>query len=248
MIATLLRPAGTAYRSRTAVAHNLTLVLLLGDAFYLVLHLLTEGGLLHNWNFLVTTDGGFAEHYQYTKYLLAAGCLLLLFTGSRAPARLLLGLLFLYLFADDAGRIHDRATDWLGASFSPGALGPLAEGDFLQLLFMLVVGGGFLLAIGFSLWLERDSQLRGRVGLVFAALVAFGAFAVGTDAVHAAVGESTFGRWLGLVEDTGEMVCISLAVGVVLDDFAAGSRVGEGAGPREQRKLPEATPKKHHGA
>ncbi len=184
------------------------LTLLAGDGLLIGLDLLSQ---LKDWpdpRWSIEYEGGFAERWQYLKE--ACACALLLQLAARSggvdrQAGLAWGLLFLWVLLDDALAVHES----LGHRLMPESP---AVGE---LLFMLAMGMLLLYGIlrahwragaTWSLWSRR----------LEAGLFAFAFFAVGLDLLHALVQSPLWHPVLGLIEDGGEMLSMSVLLWLVL--------------------------------
>jgi hypothetical protein len=216
---------------RPASPPTLLMLLLAADALFVILHvsqLLTP--FVQDPRFSVELDRGFAETYQYVKEYWAA--LLLLLVGLRLRTPLYVGwaLVFVYLLADDAFMLHER----LGAALAPHLPLPAALPVGHQHVGEAVVlgaVGGLALALIAVLSVAADARARRASGrlLQLAALLAF--FGVGVDLLHATVASGSWHAALGVVEDAGEMVVLSVQVSVVA---ALRDGAGDAARPDER--------------
>ena len=172
--------------------------------------------------FRLTRDRSYSEYVEYTKTLLIAVAAFLCLRRDRAPVFLSIAAAALLLLADNSLEVHERVGRWTGANT---AISPnVGELVAFALLSLAIVS---LMVIGI-----RRSQSKDRlVGLLFAGcLAAVGFFAVGVDLVHGYFRYAwrPLEEALGLLEDGGELLAITLACALML--FAAAGRVhGHGA-------------------
>lgn len=155
--------------------------------------------------FFIETDHGLAEIFQYAQELAIA--ILLILSAKRLKLKALYSwaALFLYIVADDSLSIHENLGAYLAelGRFAPSFLRPQDVGE-------LIVSGSagaiFFSAIGVCYFKggPRFRSISHDIAILFSGLVFFGVF---VDALHGMlykIGE------LGLIEDSGEMIVISL--------------------------------------
>jgi len=199
-------------RRPAASASPLLLLLLAGDALFVLLHLAhVATPVFQDPGFSLELERGFGEVYQYLKEYWIA--LLLLVVGLRQGAPVLVAWagLFGYLLVDDAFALHER----LGAAIS-GSLAlpdgwPLRDRDVGEVLVAGAVGVLALAAIGVAHALSEPParQVSRRLLRLLALLALFG---VGVDAVHQMFAPGVWYTALGVVEDGGEMVVMTAVV------------------------------------
>ena len=154
-------------------------------------------------------DRGFPEVYQYIK--LFWGVILL---GALALTRSSLiyaswTLVFLYLFIDDASMLHESYGKYLADALSFRPLFGLRAVDFGELLITGIAGLLLLipLTIGYFRSKEHERAFsRYLVAIVFA-LAFFGVF---VDMLQITAGNTQLGEVLGMVEEGGEMIVVSV--------------------------------------
>lgn len=189
--------------------------LLVGDLVLAGLHLLHRyAGLLDAPALNLEMDQGWAEFFQYGKFLLCAillaGCAL-----GRAPGGLLAwAAVFLYLLADDALSLHENLGLRVSAAFDFEPLAGLRLRDYGELLVSAVAGTALLLPLvwAYRRGPERFKRLSQDLALLLGALVVLG---VGLD-----MGQVAFRHSLGkplnfllrMLEDLGEMFVASTMV------------------------------------
>lgn len=187
----------------------LLLLLLFGaDALFILLDILAQ---LRGWpdpRWSIESEGGFGERWQYLKEGSAGGLLLhLAMRGVVIHRRACLAwaLLFIWILLDDALAVHES----FGRRLMPQAP---AIGEFLFLFTF-----GMLVLYGILRTSRRaEASWRYWSRRLEAGLLAFAFFAVGVDLLHALVRSPLWHPILGLVEDGGEMLCMSLMFWVVL--------------------------------
>ena len=195
------------------------LAMLAVDAGFLGLH---AAHVLAEWrgavppggaSFSIEMEGGPSEIYEAAK---AGSCVVALVICARraaAPLYAALAAAFALAMADNVLGLHESSGEALapalaaaGALFeaAPQALGELAFFSMAGMSILAVLRAGF----------RHSRGVHRRLGIAFLLLLAaLGAFAVGLDLLHAAVGgeRRAVDRLFGAVEDGGELVVLSLA-------------------------------------
>ncbi|WP_432557399.1 hypothetical protein [Granulicoccus sp. GXG6511] len=196
---------------------NLPALLLLGMLVVLDVLMIVVDAVLHTglgvagpvWS--VTQDGGYAEFLQYAKFAWCGLLLVVLARTGRTKALLLWVPFIAYLALDDVLQIHENVGAWLAEVLQIPHFGLRSYhiGELLVAVAAIAVGLGLVL-IGcfFSRPVVRGIFID---ILLLVGLMAF--FAVGVDAVHSLLGAfAPIEMVLGLVEDGGEMLALSLLV------------------------------------
>jgi hypothetical protein len=189
-------------------------LLILADVAYLVLDILHTysgwGGILDSHLFLIGTDRGHAEFYQYLKMFWVILLLILMAFRSAAFLHLSWSVLFVYLLLDDMLELHET----LGAQVADMLLLQPAFGlrpvDFGELAISLFFGG-LLFALILVAWLLSDKtsrQFSNRLFIMVVILAFFGIFLDMLDIVIFGAGNSI----LNLLENWGEMLVTSVIV------------------------------------
>lgn len=186
------------------------LLLLLADVAFVMLHILhTWTGLAPNPMLSIERDRGHAEIFQYLKEYWIASLLVLLAVRRQKLLYLSWAPLFAYFLLDDSLKIHEK----LGAFVSYRYGFDAALGVRSQDLGELVVTGffGVLLfsLIGAAHYLSGPVERRvsRQLLLLVAALVFFG---IGVDLLKQLSGQSPVRPLLGMLEDAGEMIVMSV--------------------------------------
>ncbi len=197
-------------------------LLLLGDAQYIAMHIafLGDDG-VSNPMYSLKTDRGLAEFYQYLKFVWAAALLGLLAVSQRSLTALAWAGMMLFLAADDALGLHERFGGVLAAWLALPAIGGMEPPGLGEVVFAGVVTGVLALLIAVAWW--RDAPcwrgLSVRLALAYGLL---GFFAMGVDTLDE-VFPALDGPWFDMIEDSGEMVAVSLMVWVSFG-YATGAR------------------------
>lgn len=209
----------TIRRSLSAPVVRTTLIVVLAiDAVLIVMHcglVLHQRGLLgvdtNTWpmwagRFDLSRDWGIGEYAEYAKAAAAAVFLAAAFVFSRRPIYLVFAAIFAYTGIDNAFRLHEQAA------------GP-ASGDVQvgELAYFGVAAIAIIAVIAFA-WPRGATAHKVHAQVMLVVVLVYGAFAVGVDAVHffVAYHVAYTDAVLGLLEDGGELVTLSIAVAVSL--------------------------------
>ncbi len=185
--------------------------LLLGiDLFFILLHLFhLYTPYFQDPAYSIEMDRGFAETFQYIQgfWLVLLFCWL---TAISSPAYLTWALLFAYIVVDDAFMLHERIGRTLAGYVPYQDVGLLRTRDIGELVVFATIGALFLLLFGAAYyWSGTLIRNTYRQLLRYFALLVF--FGVVVDLLHIMVGNATVAAsLLGLLEDGGEMVALSL--------------------------------------
>ena len=188
------------------------LVLLAVDAVLIVADLLRHHGLLHDVRFAVTTDRGFGEWFQYTKT--GTIFLLLLSARRRIAGASAWAALFAYLLVDDALMLHERVGVMLAAALALPQIQAIRPEQAGELLFYTATGAAFAGWLVPAVWRGDPGSraLSATLALPVALLVFFGA---AMDVAHSLLRGHPYRYAVGLIEDGGEMIAMSVVVACV---------------------------------
>lgn len=183
--------------------------LLLADAVFLALHLLHKGGVVFaDPAFNVTVEGGYAEKFQYLKEAGIAIVLGLLAWRYRSGTFAMWATVFAYITLDDSLSFHEHGGAWLADALQlvPNwGLRPIDMGEL-----MLAASAGAVVLFMFVALVRRGRpSLRPVSRDVLLLLALLAVCGVGIDMLHV-VAEERGIRGLGIVEDWGEMLAMSL--------------------------------------
>ena len=207
----------TAYSMQQA---GLCLLLLFGSAdfIFIAFHLVHKAGFLSE-QFDLTRDRGYAELFQYVKEFWCVVLFVLMAQQTRTTGYLVWASFFSYVLLDDMLRIHERGGKIIAAygHFIPFA--GLRAKDYGELVVMISIAGMLFLAIGLAYRYSTSTFRKVSIDmlLLIAGLAFFG---VAVDMLHSMaygiigpgpVGEMVGGT-IGLIEDGGEMLVMSLIV------------------------------------
>ncbi len=209
---------------------RLLIFLLIGDAFFVIIHLALVFTPLSAGNeFYLDVDGGYAEWFQYLKLLGTVWLLAALVKGQRQPLYFVWLALFAFLLLDDALRLHETAGLWLANVTGLPSLAGLRPRDVGELFF------AGLVALGLLTWLVLAYQgSNGHFGgtqcqrarqfslVLILSLCLLGVVGVGLDMLEQMVtGWPTLHELLIALEDGGELVVVSVMVWLVYREARA---------------------------
>ncbi len=180
------------------------------DVVFIALHILyTFTNVLQDSGFSLETDQGYGEVYQYFKWV---GILLLLgalYKKKRAFLYLHWLFLFSYLFLDDALLIHETAGAWLATLLQLPSVYSLQGYDLGELIISAFAGFFFLttLLLSYPLSEPTSREVSQNLIIMLAGLAFIGVFG---DLIHAMAKNAWLSAWLGVAEDGGELILVSL--------------------------------------
>lgn len=192
-------------------ASSLLLMIVAADLLFVALHmLLFRSSLFSNPLLNIEMDKGYAELFQYLKFLWIIILLGSISLKEKAVGYFSWVMLFAYFLLDDALGFHELAGYRIGAFFKfappfglrPDDIGELVVSAGAGLVILPLVAAAYLRG---SQAFKRFSQ---DLMLLVLVLVFFG---VVVDMVHMALHEyRTTAFYLGVLEDGGEMLSLSL--------------------------------------
>lgn len=183
---------------------QLLLALLAIDGAFVVLHAAhvrydrPTGGM---W--LLSRDGGFSEWWQYSKEATIVGLLFLTYRRYRSMIYLAWAAVFGYFLVDDSMKVHEGLGDLVAEGLGLGEAFGVEARDVGQILVSGSVGLFLVAGIVATTMVDRTPARRLTAGLS-PVLLAIGFFGVVADVIDVI-------DVLGLVEDGGEMVAMTLA-------------------------------------
>lgn len=189
----------------------LLVILLLADLGFIILHIAYKMDLTSNPLLTVEKDGGYAEIFQYLKEFWIITVLVILFFREKHKIYLAWTLLFTYLLLDDSLKVHENLGAVLASNigFQP-ALG-LAPHDYGEVLVSAIFGIFLFSIIGFAYW-GSEGPVRCVSKRLFFLILALLFFGVLIDLAHAIVPARWARGLMGLIEDGGEMMVMSVIV------------------------------------
>ena len=200
------------------------LMLLLGDALFLALNLLQLATpFFRDPAFSIEAERGFGETYQYLKAYWASMLTLFIAVSRRKPLYAVWSVLFAYVLVDDMFTLHEHAGAVVAARLPSVSWSPLRGQDVGEAMYAAALGSMFL-TVGALVYRTSDSHTRRDTIQLLRLIVYFAAFAVGLDLVHETSGRGVLHTAVGLVEEGGEMVLMSIIVAVAARFYGHNSR------------------------
>jgi hypothetical protein len=188
------------------------------DLFFIVAHIIfaylrikkIDFFSLEQTDFSLAKEGSHSEVFQYIKELFIAVTLATIYLRSKFKIYGVWSLFFMYVLIDDIFSIHERFGKFLAGNVDlPSFLGLEAK-DLGELFIYAIVGTCliFLLLLASRENQEEMVNESQRLAFLVGVLIAFG---LGFDMLHALASESFLvSRLLGVIEDGGEMIAMSL--------------------------------------
>ena len=218
--------------SFTGPALAMLAMMLFADAAFVQLHRLHLQGVL-DARFSLELERSIPEYYQHAKELLAAILMLGMFLRHTDSQTLCWAGLFGYLFVDDAFQVHER----LGSALAAAGVHPSVPGLKAELAAELAVSAAvgliFLAALAYS-WRHGGHTGRRMTRRLLAALAGLAAFGVGIDALHSMIEHDPWRYRLGIVEDGGELLSMTVLLWLVFVHAVEG---GLGTAARDRRRV-----------
>lgn len=187
------------------------MLLICADVAFIILHIIHfQTELLDSSLYSLSRDNGYAEFFQYTKFLWIILLFVGIFKATKTPGYISWALLFVYFLADDAFQFHENFGRIIAGNldFVPPMSTRLQ--DIGELIVTAIAGAILIPLLALAFW--RGSKLFRRVsldlGLFIAVLVFVG---VVVDFVHEAVGaEGVLDHlFFRILEEGGEMIVAS---------------------------------------
>ena len=204
------------------------------DGLFLVVHaafgLLTMQGIIEVWPkfFNIDRDWGGGEILSYIKWVLIIGALIACFMKNRKPIFLGLVGLFLVCLLDDSIGLHERGALWLIEDLSIYRYFGTHQAVVGELISWAVLGIPAVASLGLG-WRMSNSRDR---RLVLPAIALFSGVvvcAVGIDAIHSSLPDRSLEAGLmGMLEEGGEMIFLSLLLAFVWGLLQRGDDLQEG--------------------
>lgn len=189
---------------------TLLYLLIITDLAFVILHLLYRyTGTISSGLYSLSRDRGYAEFFQYTKELWVTALLLAIALKRRKALFAVLALVFFFLLVDDAFQFHEGVGQLLAGLFNlPAGLG-LESKDIGELVVFAV--GSVLIALAVAIfYFLADSGTRATTRYLIGLLLFFGAFGVVVDLIHSMITYIHLARVVTIIEETGEMLVMSV--------------------------------------
>lgn len=186
--------------------------MMLVDGALIIGDVLLRHGVVADPRYAIALEGGYGELFQYFKALLIAGLLLGLVPRLRGAT--FWGVVFLVFFADDALGLHESAGVWLADRVRlPVLRATLPE----QVGEAVVVSAGVLALAAGAAWIHWRGGGPARMlsAALAPGLLLLLFFGGGIDLVHSMMRDHPVREVLGLIEDGGEMLAMSLLTATV---------------------------------
>lgn len=189
-------------------------LLLIVDFAFMVAHVVYKTGYSSNSLLSVEKDFGYAEVYQYIKEFWIVVLLLMTAIKRKYIVYFAWSLLFVYLLLDDSLRIHESFGAYLVKYFEFQPMFHLRAQDFGELSVSMLFGSLLFTLIGVS-YLFSDHVAKQVSKHLFILVMSVAFFGVVVDMLHMAIPWGK--KLLGLIEDGGEMLVMSVIVWYVFD-------------------------------
>lgn len=193
---------------------KLLILLIIADLSCIFLHIVRfRFSYLDNSLWALENDAGYAELYQYIKELWIFVIFALLWLRSLRLVYISWGILFLYLLMDDALQIHENLAWTVVDIFNLHEAIGLRAKDFGEMGVSIIVSAILFIFIAFSYIFSttQGKKMSLHLLVLVAALAFFGIF---VDMIHMMTKE---GFYLGVLEDGGEMLVMSVIVAYVFN-------------------------------
>ncbi|QPG05762.1 hypothetical protein IT774_00240 [Salinimonas marina] len=188
----------------------LILLLLMTDAGFILVHVLRKLGYINSGYFNLSQDMGYAEVFQYMKEFWIASLLVIIALRDKAASFVVWSLIFLYMLADDSLKVHENGGRYLVEALNIQPALSLRAQDFGELL-VTAIAGGILFSMLFVTYYFASQAARHITHKLLLGVAGLAFFGILIDMLHSAL---PFGNFIfGLIEDSGEMLTMSLIVG-----------------------------------
>ena len=203
--------SGTAH---AVSASRLWLLLLCADAAFILLHIIYfQTELLNNSLYSLSRDNGYAEFFQYVKFLWIILLLIGIAKSTRAAGYIAWTLLFIYFLADDAFQFHENLGRNIARNLDFVPPMSIRLQDVGELIVTAIAGAIIFPLLILAYW--RGSMLFRKVSVdlvMFLAVLVF--VGVVVDLVHEAVGAEGMldHLFFRILEEGGEMIVVSFTL------------------------------------
>ncbi|HBB30897.1 MAG TPA: hypothetical protein DDZ80_13055 [Cyanobacteria bacterium UBA8803] len=194
----------------TKRSRRLLYLFLSADIAFIIVHLIhVYTPFAESYHYSIEADRGYGELFQYLKEYWIVIILGLLAFKKRSILYLSWSLLFFYVLLDDAIQIHEQLGMRLSDVFAFSPKFNLRAIDFGELLVSATVGLFFLIIISTAYRFgDRISKNSSRTLIVL--LLALALFGIIVDMLHQAIAIPALHPLIGLLEDGGEHVIMSI--------------------------------------
>ncbi|GAK58445.1 hypothetical protein U27_05419 [Candidatus Vecturithrix granuli] len=196
-------------------ADKLLILLITTDLLFMAFHIFhvfhTSIGLFYDVNFSLQQEQGFAEVFQYLKEYWATLLLAILAVRTKNLLYVSWMLLFGYFLVDDAFGVHEVLGEQLGQTLGNLQLFGLQASDLGELFVSGFFGILFFIAIGVT-YRVNDEEAKHFSRYFFTMLIILLLFGVATSIVKRLSPDATWQFILGTVEESGEMLVMSVII------------------------------------
>ena len=185
-------------------------LLIIADILFITLHILhSYSGFFQDHEYSLDRDRGFSEVFQYLKQFWVAAMFLWLFINKRRTLYLIWSLLFAYLLIDDSFQLHERLGIVVANYLEYTHMLKLSPKDFGEFTVFISSGLFFAVLIGVA-YIYSANNIKKICRDLILMLALFTFFGVVVDAIHAMAEQTTLEVVIGIVEDGGEMLVMSV--------------------------------------
>ncbi len=165
---------------------------------------------------MVTTEKGYPEYFQFVKYTSIILALGLIINKEKAKNYIFWISLFILLFLDDSLEIHEKAGIIIGENITFKPFYGLREQDIGELIYAGAMG--LLVVFIMVLSFKNSNKLFKRTSIdISILLVIFLFFGIVIDFAHVLFNSNEYVSFiLGWLEDSGEMILLSLIAWYIL--------------------------------
>lgn len=186
------------------------------DIVFIVLHILYKTYILNSSYFSLKRDLGYAEFFQYTKFLWIIILLIHIIRKTGVWQYISWLAVFTYFLADDAFQLHENIGRSIAGNLDFVAPFNLRLQDIGELTVFAIAGMVLAVLLALSYW--KGSQTFRNITidlLILTAILAF--FGIFVDAAEIGVDLGLFIKeTLGLIDDGGELIVVSVMLWYVL--------------------------------
>lgn len=190
------------------------------DVVYIFLDIFESKTNLLGISFLLSTERGYAESFQYLKFFWVIILFVYLTKFSGTKNYIAWVILFLYLLCDDALQIHEKLGKSISQNFGFTPPFNLRLRDFGELA-ISSVAGAILLPILIFAFRTGDTYFRRLSKDLFILIICLLFFGVFIDIIDIAL---NIGHAGALIEDGGEMIVCSLILLIVINYTIKGGK------------------------
>ena len=203
----------TRARAEVSSASVFLVLLVLGDLAFIFIHVMRLAvPAIESGMYALDYDRGHAEFYQYIKMLWIMALFAALIARTRTGGFAAWGLLFAYLLLDDALAIHETIGASVAQALPFAELAGLRAQDFGELA-VSAVAGAVLLTLLAWVYARGHAAFRRASRHIVLLLAALAFFGVAVDMLQSLFRFNIIlAPLLGIIEDGGEMIVMSLAV------------------------------------